>query len=284
MKKSVILSLSALFISGLFFYLGYLLGTQKKTTFVNENLIYAEYSGGQVRASEVLEKIKNDLFFIEKNSYDLKKRTAQDIILQRLSPSDLINTSQPENRQAVLDSAQIKWTIPFRFLNEAVMIEKGFLAAIGSESAKNRIIVFGNYHCPYCMETFRKIKTLSDKYGSEVVIYYRFYYREDENSFVSKALNAAACANEQGKFWDYSAYFMNPNQQNLDDYENAAKVTELNLKQFNECLVDLKYQNLIQKDKAVAESLKMERPPLIVVNGQVFYAHESLENLELALK
>ncbi|TSC66080.1 MAG: DSBA-like thioredoxin domain-containing protein [Microgenomates group bacterium Gr01-1014_80] len=89
---------------------------------------------------------------------------------------------------------------------ERKTIAVGNLPAQGPESAKVTLIEFSDYECPFCerhfTQTESKIKT---EYIDKGLI--KFYYRDFPLSQIhpgaQKAAEAARCAGDQNKYWEY---------------------------------------------------------------------------------
>ena len=296
----------------------------------NPTTVYATYEGGQVLEAEVINQIKDELKIMDRNSYQLKKRIVEDIILKRtgknldtaqnqtndgatesdpefkkflisrgldlkkMKPLDQKNVIQnyrfseanearKRNRQASLDSTHIRWKIPITFFDPLVAAKPGFLAPLGPTSAKAQVIVFANYQCPFCSEAFRKIEQFRINHPNDIQIHFRFAFNDPENSFVFQSALAGACANEQKKFWEFSEALMQKNPSNDADLVALAEAQQLDSKKFETCLKNRKFASDIQNDRSQAESIKIDRPPVLIINGHLFFAQEPMENLETVL-
>lgn len=89
---------------------------------------------------------------------------------------------------------------------ERKTVAVGNLPSLGSEGAKVTLIEFSDYECPFCerhyTQTESKIKT--DYIDKGLV---KFYYRDFPLSQIhpgaQKAAEAARCAGDQNKYWEY---------------------------------------------------------------------------------
>ncbi len=88
------------------------------------------------------------------------------------------------------------------------------------------------------------------------------------------AAEAAECANEQGKFWDYANYVLTHqagenvgafSKENLKGF--AQKVT-LDMAKFNACFDSGKYAQMAQSENAQGQSRGVRATPTFFVNGQ----------------
>src|SRR4051812_25401380 len=49
-----------------------------------ENVTYAVVNGKEIKGKDVLDKIKNDLAEIQRNSYEIKRRATEEMVQQRI--------------------------------------------------------------------------------------------------------------------------------------------------------------------------------------------------------
>ncbi|EKE06013.1 MAG: hypothetical protein ACD_19C00120G0002 [uncultured bacterium] len=86
-----------------------------------------------------------------------------------------------------------------------------------------------------------------------------------------KAAEAAECASEQGKFWEYHDTLFD-NQQNgfsITNFKQWAKDLNLNTSKFNDCLDTGKYASKVQADEADGQNRGVNGTPATFVNGQL---------------
>lgn len=86
-----------------------------------------------------------------------------------------------------------------------VNVDPGHLPAQGKDNAKVTIVEFSDFQCPYCESffttTYAQIKKDYVDTG-KVKVFYR-HYPLPFHANAQIAAEAAECANEQGKFWDF---------------------------------------------------------------------------------
>jgi protein-disulfide isomerase len=99
---------------------------------------------------------------------------------------------------------------------------------LGSSKAPVTVIEYSDFQCPFCGKFFRETEqTLIDSYIKEGKI--RFAHRDfaflgDEST---AAAEAARCAGDQDKFWEYHDYLYNH-----QNGENQGNFSNINLKSF----------------------------------------------------
>src|SRR3989344_4508365 len=126
---------------------------------------------------------------------------------------------------------------------------------LGKDDAPVTVIEFSDFQCPFCArfreETFYQIKTNYIDTG-KVKFVYRDFPLSSIHPMAEKGAEAAECANEQGKFWEYHDVLFDKQDEwttvgvtKLKDY---AKELSLDTDKFNKCLDDAKYASEVSKD------------------------------------
>ncbi len=186
-----------------------------------------------------------------------------------------------------------------QFKNVSVKIEPSDYV-LGNLDAKVAIIEYSDFQCPYCEKFYQEgEKTIRENYVAtgKVSFVYRDYAFLGEESI--KAAEAARCAGNQGKFWEYHDYLFDhqggENAGNLSttNLKSFAKEIKLNTADFDQCLDSGKYTEAVANSFTEGEKIGVQATPstLIVKNGKVIDfikgAQSSavvIEKLEKALK
>ena len=121
--------------------------------------------------------------------------------------------------------------------------------ALGNPLAKVTLIVYADFQCPFCAKLFQESeKTIIDTYvrnGDVQFVYRDFAFLGPESV---RAAEAARCAGDQGKFWEYHDYlFNNHNGENEGAFADPklkafAKTLGLNSVAFDSCFDTNKYE------------------------------------------
>ncbi|MDP6642097.1 MAG: DsbA family protein [Candidatus Nanoarchaeia archaeon] len=143
----------------------------------------------------------------------------------------------------------------------------------GDPNAPVTIVEYSDFECPFCgrfvQQTFPSIEQQYISTGKVKFIYKHFPLRNIHFS-AQTAAEAAECANEQEKFWEYhDLLFQNSprfRENNLIDY---ATQVGLNIDQFQECLKSGKYKGVIEKDLRDGSAAGIRGTPGFIVNGQL---------------
>ena len=139
----------------------------------------------------------------------------------------------------------------------------------GPASAKVTIIEFSDFQCPFCSQVQDTLKQVFTTYPTQVKVVFRnFPLPMHENA--EAAAEAALCANEQGKFWEYhDKLFSNQDKLSVTDLKQYAVSLGLDTGKFNSCLDSKKYQEAVQKDTSAGQAVGVSGTPSFFINGKL---------------
>lgn len=125
-----------------------------------------------------------------------------------------------------IDDAIAGKSKPMTSIKLEAVSDKDF--ALGNPQAPITIIMYEDFQCPYCGRFFQDSeKSIRDSYVKDGTV--KFIYRDfpflGPESY--KSAEAASCANEQGKFWEYHDYLYSHQMG-----ENQGAFSDTNLKSF----------------------------------------------------
>lgn len=147
---------------------------------------------------------------------------------------------------------------------------------MGDPNAKVTIVEFGDFQCPFCgrfyKDTLPQLKKDYINNGKAKFIFKQLAFLGKEST---DAANAALCAQEQNRFFEYhDELYNNQSGENqggfvIDNLKKFAANIGLNTPQFNQCLDSQKYNAHVQADVAEANRLGFNSTPSVAINGQV---------------
>jgi protein-disulfide isomerase len=165
-----------------------------------------------------------------------------------------------------------KTQIPVSQRQQSVEVQTGNLPPWGNPNAPIKIIEFGDFLCPFCARAvtnlYPQIENLINE--GKVVLYFRDFVVHPQAMIIH---NAARCANEQGKYWEFNknAFQKFLNGVDISKKENLlslAKELNLDLQSFEKCLDENRYSQDIQNDFQAGVSAGVEGTPTFFINGQ----------------
>lgn len=150
--------------------------------------------------------------------------------------------------------------------------------AIGSASAPVTLVEFSDFQCPFCQRVSPTLKQVQQAYGDKVRIVWKDFPLTQIHPQAFKAGEAAHCAGDQGKFWEYHDRLF-ANQQALQPADLKRHATDLGLEAaaFAACLDSSKYGERVRDGVAEGTRLGVNSTPTIYVNGRVLSGAQPYE-------
>ena len=138
--------------------------------------------------------------------------------------------------------------------------------AKGNPDATITLIEFSDYQCPFCArharDTFAQIDKAFVSTG-KIRYVFRNFPIEGIHPLAFRAHEAAACAAEQGKFWEMHArLFANPKALNAEDLPKHAETIGLEMSQFRMCFDSRRLSARIRQDIAEGRALGVNGTPM----------------------
>ncbi len=155
-----------------------------------------------------------------------------------------------------------------------VKVDIGDSPTLGNANAPVKIIEFADFQCPFCKRYFDQNESSIIKdyvnTGKAVFVWKDYAFLGQESTW---AAEAARCAKDQGKFWQYHDYlYAHQGQENSGTFtksklEGFAASLGLNTAQFNSCLNSDKYASDVQKEQQYGSSVGVQGTPATFING-----------------
>jgi protein-disulfide isomerase len=174
--------------------------------------------------------------------------------------------SRPKNATTTVDPATIVAGEP-----------QGYL--LGKPDAPVQVIEFADFECPACGQ----FATLAEpdirkRLIEPGIISYRFYdFPLPMHKNTWAASNAAACADEQGKFWEMHDQLFNAQDQwngeatsrPKSKFQEYAKAMGLDVGKWEACFDARKYQGRIKANEQMAEKRGASQTPTFVIGNKM---------------
>jgi protein-disulfide isomerase len=139
----------------------------------------------------------------------------------------------------------------------------------GSAKATIVLIEFSDFECPFCgrhaQSSYGDIRRQYVETG-KVKYVFKHFPIEQLHRFARKAAEAAECAGEQGKFWEFhDSLFANQQALSSNDLSDRARAVELDVTSFDSCLSGGKMNARVADDLAEARRLGLTATPAFVL-------------------
>lgn len=151
---------------------------------------------------------------------------------------------------------------------------------LGNPEAVVKIDVFEDFKCIACQgysdaiepEVIQNLVATGDAY----YIFHQYPFLDDTSEVKDsdRSANAAMCAAEQNRFWDYKSmlfanYNSTPNEFNNQRLIAFADELDLDMDAFNDCFNENRYQDVINEDLNLGDQMGVTGTPSVYVNGKI---------------
>jgi protein-disulfide isomerase len=176
-----------------------------------------------------------------------------------------------------------------------VDIDTGKLPVQGDANAKVTLVEFSDFQCPFCKKYFDETnQQLMDTYvkTGKVKFAYRHYPLSSIHPNAQKAAEAAECANDQGKFWEYhDLLFKNQDTWSpldatavVDSFTSYAGDLGLDTGTFRSCLDSETDKTKVDTDTAEGNRIGVSGTPTFVINGNVIVGAVPFSELQKTIE
>ena len=158
------------------------------------------------------------------------------------------------------------------------IIEAKEILPLGDSNTPLLIEVYSDYQCPFCAHYFvETITPIIDEYvntGKARLIYQDLAFEGERSQW---AAEAAHCANDQGKFWEYHQMILNERYTSgktdvykKDNLKKVAKEIGLDECEFNICFDSGKYTQIVKDATKVGfDERGINGTPTTLFNGEM---------------
>ena len=161
------------------------------------------------------------------------------------------------------------WAMTGTLIAFVAFVARAYLDPVrGNPDAPVTIVEFSDYQCPFCQRSQPTIREVLDKYKGKVRHAYRDFPLQQIHPQAESAAEAARCAGEQGKFWEYhTLLFANRDKLTGEGLKENAKAAKLDEKNFADCVASGKYKTKIAQDQHEGEEAGVSGTPAFFING-----------------
>jgi protein-disulfide isomerase len=161
--------------------------------------------------------------------------------------------------------------------------------ARGDVNAPVTVLEFGDYQCPACGAFFKNIEPLLEEYvqkGKVRFVWHDIAFLGPESKW---AAQAAWCANDQQKYWEYHTKLFNEQKGenqgafSIDNLKRFAIELGLNSEQFNTCIDNETYKLKVDRATAESNALGIVSTPTYFLNGKKFVGVPSYEQFKVEI-
>ena len=148
----------------------------------------------------------------------------------------------------------------------------------GAADAPVTVVEFSDFECPFCKQTHPTLKQLLERYPGKVRLAYRDFPLDSIHPQARRAAEAARCAQDQGKFWEYhDLLFTQSPQLAPEDLRRYAGQVGVDVTKFDSCLAAGTHKAAVQRDLDEGNRLGVTGTPAFFINGRTLTGAQPLE-------
>jgi protein-disulfide isomerase len=153
----------------------------------------------------------------------------------------------------------------------------------GPEAADVTIVEFSDYECPFCKAAEPVVKQVLERYPTQVRVVFKHYPLETHPK-ARPAAEAALCAEEQGKFWEFhQKLFEKSPQIAAEQLGPIAAEVGLDQAKFDECMKARRFQARVEADLEAGKKASVAGTPAFFVNGVPVSGGRSVDEFAKAI-
>lgn len=138
----------------------------------------------------------------------------------------------------------------------------------GNAQAPVTLVEFTDFQCPSCKQFHATLRSILQDLGDQVKLIVRDFPLTT-HPFAQKAAEAAQCAHDQKKFWEYeAALFENQKTLNESTFEVLAASLGLDMNRFRRCRSSGEHRDEAASDKADGVYAGVASTPALFINGK----------------
>lgn len=240
---------------------------------------------------EVYDKVVNPTEAELQSIYEMKKSRMQGKTFEEVKEQLEAQTKAQKKQRAFssyLNTLRQVAKIQYKIERPTVKVSVDDDPSQGDKNAPITLIEFSEFQCAYCKKARPTIDKILSTYKGKI----HYVFRDFPLGFHSQAkdaANAANCAGEQGKYWEYNHTLWEiQSKQSPDALKEIAKNLVLDTTKFDACVASKKYYKEIDKDQDDGSAAGVSGTPAYFINGkflsgaQPFEAFKEIIDEELA--
>jgi protein-disulfide isomerase len=214
--------------------------------------------------------------------YDENKQQLGGAALEQVKPRivEFLKQQKAEERQeAYIAELKKKYPTTVNLKPPVVEVSTAGRPAKGPADAPITMIVFSDYECPYCKRAEETLAQVDKAYPGKIKTVFRDYPLPFHAN-ARPAAEAAACANAQGKFWEYHDKLFTAADLSAPKLKAIAVELKLDEKKFDECLAKQEFKANVDKDMEDGAAVGVNGTPAFFINGRMLSGAQPFEKFK----
>ena len=153
----------------------------------------------------------------------------------------------------------------------------------GPADAPVTIVEYSDFQCPYCKKMQPVMQELMAKYEGELSWVFKDLPLTRIHPGAVYAAEAARCAGEQGKFWEYRDALFEAPRVTDEVHPGIVDLLELDPESFEECTSSGRHRGAVEADSLEAQKLGIRGTPAFIINGILLSGARPVEEFTRAI-
>ncbi len=224
-----------------------------------------------------------------RQAYDQSSAAARGLTLEQARPVILAYLQQQKAREArqqlvdrLRNAAAPDILIALEPPRQAVPVA-GTDPVRGAPAAPVAIVAFSDFECPFCRRAVPVLQRLLETYREQVKLVWKDFPLPS-HPMAALAAEAARCAQDQGKFWEYhDRLFAEADTLEPGRLRVLAAELGLELKAFDDCVYSRRHRERVAAGLQEGRRLGVEATPTVFINGRRITGLAPFETYERVL-
>lgn len=252
---------------------------QRLDNLVAERLLAREAARQGIATSQLVEReIAGKVAPVGDADVDAFYETNKARLPDQANIKDQIRAYLEDQREAAARNAlveRLRESTPVELLLPRPTVRRASVSTEGAPSrgpadAEVTLVEFTDFHCPFCRQVQPTLTRLLERYGDRVRHVFKDLPLDGLHPNARRAAEAARCANDQGRFWEYrERLFASGNDVSDERLTAIARDVGVDLATFTACLADGRHRAAIQRDIEEASRLGADGTPAFFINGRM---------------
>jgi len=157
--------------------------------------------------------------------------------------------------------------------------------ARGPADARVTLVEFSDFQCPYCRQAEPVLQEITKRYPNDVRVVYRNLPIDSLHPRARASAEAAQCALEGNKFWEYhDKLFANSRALGDEDLRKYASEVGLDAATFDECVRSRRHAGVVDEDAQEAKRIGITGTPAFFVNGIMLSGLKTADDLDSVIR
>lgn len=257
---------------------------------IDEKLLAVEAEQQKLSIDQLLEReatpsgeISDDAV---KAFYEQNKTRMGGATLEQIAPRIkrfLAERERSDAREQYLDTLREKAKVNVRL--EAPRVEVAAEGpSRGPANAPITIVEFSDYQCPFCKRAEPIVKQVLERYPDKIRLVYRNFPLEQMHPRARPTAEAALCADEQGKFWEFHDKVFGGSGLEETDLVAYGEAVGLDVPKFKACMAERRYKDKVDADAKAGREAGVSGTPAFFVNGILLSGAKPVEEFSAIIE